>query len=93
MTYKVYNIVYDIEEEDLELDFTPDDFDSFLDFEEAVDKEFERVERDLPDELYIELDDNVDENDIVEVEEFLCDAISDETGWMVYCFDYEEVEG
>lgn len=54
--------------------------------EEEVDNEIERIKSSLPQHLELEVE--CDEDDLDDV---VCDAISNETGWLINSFEYEQV--
>lgn len=90
--YKVRTtyIDYYVTKEDIDL---PDPFDSYgrMDVEEYSDEEIENMIEEirdgLPQELEFELDCQEDELD-----DFICDCISDETGWFINYFEYVIIE-
>ena len=87
MIYRVFNIDYCIEPEDLELD--REDFETEDEYNLACEKEIAAIieEEDLPNELWYD----VEAEDIEDLEDTLCEMISDETGWLVNSFEYEEI--
>ena len=89
MIYRVFNINYCVEEEDLDLELPEGDFDE-EDFDDFVESKINEIKSELPKSLYIELD--FCEDECFDTEEELADAISDRTGWLVNSFDYEKVE-
>ena len=88
MIYRVFNIDYCIEPEDLELN--EDDYALRSDYLRDCENEIDGILEDLPDELFLEVDD--EEVALGHTEEILSDMISEETGWLIYGYDYEKVE-
>ena len=88
MIYRVFNIDYCIEPEDLEIN--EDDYALRSDYLRDCENVIDGILEDLPDELFLELD--FWEEECFDTEEELADAISDITGWLVNSFDYEKVE-
>jgi hypothetical protein len=84
---KTTKIRYFIEEEDLEFDefenhgMDADDYD-----DEVIEEMIEEVQSQLPQELEFEIDCDPDE-----LEDLICENISDETGYLVDWFKYEIV--
>ena len=93
MVYRVYNIDYCIEPEDLEIN--EDDFDKMVDendFDDFIEEKMNEILEDLPDEIFVDfVDDGVYEDEL-EFEGRLADAVSDLTGWLVSSFEYEKVK-
>lgn len=83
--YKVSGIVYCIEPEDVGLN--EDDFALRSDYLKACDDEIDGILEELPSELIIDLGDDSDGD----LEDDLAEAISDETGWLIEGFNYEEL--
>jgi len=88
MTYRLYNINYCIEPEDLELN--EDDYALRSDYLHDCENEIDGILEDLPDEMFITVDEENFTPD--ELEDVFSDHISDETGWLVYDYDYEKEE-
>lgn len=99
MKYKVTNIKYNIEPEDVS-----DEADEFFGIEEDeeiedhyifqnnYDKKCEEIidgifEK-LPSEMIVEIDDDTDADDVDDV---ISDVISDKTGWLIESFNFEPV--
>lgn len=85
MKFRIFNIKYAIEAEDLDLD--QDNFDSVEDYHDAASIEIQKIEETLPSELHIDMDDDIGENDVYDE---LCSRISDKTGWLVRKFNFEK---
>ena len=86
-TVKTTEIKYCIEEEDLEFDefenhgMDIDDYD-----EETIEEMIEEVQAQLPQELEFDIECDPDE-----LEDVICESISDDTGYLVDWFKYEIV--
>lgn len=86
-TVKTTKIKYCIEEEDLEFDefenhgMDIDDYD-----EETIEEMIEEVQSQLPQELEFDIECDPDE-----LEDIICESISDDTGYLVDWFKYEIV--
>lgn len=81
--YKVYNIEYDIEPEDIQ-GIDEDDYAMPVDYIRACENEIEGIVDELPEEMTIKLED--DEPDVIDA---LLDEICDRTGWLIRHFDCE----
>ena len=81
--YKITDIMYDIGDEDLDLD--RDDYETEEEYEQACEDAREDILSSLPEELIVEV--QCSEDELVDV---LSDKISDETGWCVLDFNYKE---
>ena len=79
-TVKVHDIDYCIELEDLE----SNGFDTENMSDEEIDAAIQKIRDTLPDELTLEVE--CTEEDL---EDVVCDAISEETGWLINSFDYD----
>ena len=86
MVYRVFNIDYCIEPEDLEINEA--DYALRSDYLRDCENVIDGIIEDLPDEIFFEVDDY----EPCDLEEELADAISDRTGWLVNGFDYEKVK-
>ena len=84
-SYEITQIEYDIDDSDLDID--RDDYETEEDYQCALEKERENVESNLPSRLIID----IEECDTDELEDVLTERISDETGWLVKDFVYEEM--
>lgn len=92
---RLFNIVYSINEEDLfdnfpELEETSDKCDETENYDELQDElelYEDKIRSELPKELIMEIPDKDNAKDYD-----LADYISDETGWLVDDFDYEEMK-
>lgn len=86
-TVKTTEIKYCIKEEDLEFDefenhgMDIDDYD-----EETIEEMIEEVQSQLPQELEFDIECDPDE-----LEDIICESISDDTGYLVDSFKYEIV--
>lgn len=89
MKYKVTNINYNIEPEDVADEFDEDDFALRSDYIAECEKRIEEIEENLPSEMTVEIDDETDADD---VDDEISDIISDKTGWLVSGFNFEKVE-
>ena len=89
MKYKVTNINYNIEPEDMADEFDEDDFALRSDYIAECEKRIEEIEENLPSEMTVEIDDKTDADD---VDDEISDIISDKTGWLVSGFNFEKVE-
>ena len=83
---KTTHIDYCIEEEDVMEDICEDasieeDSEEFYD---AIDAEIKRIKSELPQHLELEIE--CEEEDL---DDMVCDAISEETGWLVNGFTYD----
>ena len=79
---KTTSIDYCIEPEDLDYLWPENqDWD-----DEDYDREIAKIKEKLPQELYFEI-----ECESEDLEELICDAISDETDWLIYSFDYKVI--
>lgn len=83
VTVKVTNIVYCVEDEDVDID--PDDYETTEDYLAAIDEVIGEAMNELPKEMTIKLS----ANSAGSLEDDIADAISDETGWLVEGFAYE----
>lgn len=87
---KTKEIGYSVEFEDVadqvEERFPNIEFDS-EEFEAKVDSEIERIKKELPQELTLEVDCEKEDLD-----DYVSEAVSDETGWLVDYVNYELVE-
>ena len=86
---KTTHIDYCIEEEDVMEDICEDasieeDSEEFYD---AIDAEIKRIKSELPQHLELEIE--CEEEDL---DDMVCDAISEETGWLVNGFTYDIIE-
>ena len=88
MKYKVTNIKYSIELEDVADEFDEDDFALRSDYIEECEKKIEEIEEDLPSEMIVDIDDDTDTDD---VDDAISDVISDKTGWLIESFNFEPV--
>lgn len=79
-TVKVHDIDYCIELEDLE----SNGFDTENMSDEEIDAAIQKIRDTLSDELTLEVE--CTEEDL---EDVVCDAISEETGWLINSFDYD----
>lgn len=87
---KTTNIDYYITYEDINFDPWDSCFNTDDDMEEVerkADEEIAKIKDNLPQELELEI-----ECDPEDLDDMVCDAISEETGWLVNSFDYEIVE-
>ena len=100
MKYKVTNIKYGIEPEDVS-----DEADEFFgveedeeitdhyifqnDYDKKCEEIIEETLKNLPSKMIVEIDDDVDEDD---VDDAISDVISDRTGWLIESFNFEEVK-
>ena len=91
--FKVGNINYCIEDEDIQNILKNENSDAPVDEmgnihfdQEIIDNKIREIEENLPSELMIELE-TLDGD----IEDLLSDAISDRTGWLIYSFNYELV--
>ena len=89
MKYKVTNINYCIEPEDVADDFDENDFALRSDYIAECEKRIEEIEESLPSEMTVEISDETDAEDI---DDEISDIISDKTGWLVNGFDFEKSE-
>lgn len=84
------DIDYRVTYEDLNFDPWDSCFNTDDDMEEAerkADEEIAEIKDSLPQELVLEI-----ECDPEDLDDMVCDAISEETGWLVNSFDYEIIE-
>ena len=79
-TVKVHDIDYCIELEDLE----SNGFDTENMSDVEIDAAIQKIRDTLPNELTLEVE--CTEEDL---EDVVCDAISEETGWLINSFDYD----
>ena len=80
--YKIIttSIDYDVEEQDLNEVWLEE-----IKWEqELIDKKIEEIKSKLPQQIYFEV-----ECELEDLEDVICDNISDETGWLVNSFDYK----
>ncbi len=84
-SYEITQIEYEIDDDDLDID--RDDYETEEDYQYALEEERENVESNLPSRLIIDIEDV----DTDELEDVLTERISDETGWLVKDFVYEEM--
>lgn len=89
MKYKVTNINYNIEQEDVADEFDENDFALRSDYIAECEKRIEEIEENLPSEMTVEIDDETDAEDI---DDKISDIISDKTEWLVSGFNFEKVE-
>lgn len=87
-TYRLFNIIYDIEPEDLDL--FEEDFEDEDEYNYACSDEIESIKAALPNEMFITIDEENFTPD--ELEDVFCDHISDETGWLIDSYEYEKVD-
>ena len=93
MRIKVKNIDYGISYEDVADIAAMDLYGQNYDYKETYGSDFfdkcdeiiEKYEETLPSEMELEINGNGD------IEEEISDKISDKTGFIAYCFDYEEI--
>jgi len=93
MIYRVFNIDYCIEPDDVGLN--EEDYAMRSDYLRDCENEIEIILEELPAEYFFEIDekDYKRKLDIYDIEEILSNRISDESGWLVYDYEYEKVEG
>jgi len=81
---KVTSVDYCIEDEDVFDNYWPE-------CQDWEDEDFDRARSEiydgLPQELILEV-----ECDRKDLDDMVCDAISEETGWLIYSFDYKILE-
>ena len=82
-TVKVTSVDYCVEEEDVEMNGI--DIDGML--YEDIEKEIDKIKDSLPQELELEV-----ECDREDLDDMVCDAITEETGWLINSFDYKILE-
>ena len=91
MKYKVKtkNIDYCIEQEDVcwQFDNQADLEEDSEEYYDAIDAEIVRLKKTLPQNLELEI-----ECDPEDLDDMVCDAISEETGWLVNGFSYDIIE-
>lgn len=87
ITYRVFNINYSIEPEDI-IYINEDDYALRSDYIQACEDEVNSIIDDLPTEIEVKIDDDFDGD----LDDELSDAISDVTGWLVEGFDYEKLK-
>lgn len=89
MTYriKITKVDYCVEEEDVIdlVNVRPEYSTAWYD---AIDKKIEEIKSTLPQQFRFDVDCD-DEEDL---EDIICDNISDETGWLVNSFEWKEVK-
>lgn len=83
VTVKVTNIVYCVEEEDVDVD--PHEYETTEDYLAAIDEAIGEAMNELPKEMTIKLS----ADSAGSLEDDIADVISDETGWLVESFSYE----
>ncbi len=82
---KTKNIDYDVTAEDLNYDRYDIDID---DMDEAeIDKHIAEVKNSIPQEFILEI-----ECEPEDLTDMVCDAISEESGWLVNSFDFDILE-
>jgi hypothetical protein len=87
---KTTDIDYYITYEDINFDPWDSCFNAEEDMDEAerqADEEIARIRSELPQELELEI-----ECDPEDLDDMVCEAISDETGWLVNYFNYDILE-
>ena len=84
--FHVYNISWDVKTEDVEDEFDEDNFANRADFIKACKDRVDEILEDLPEVVDVEID-----NDVVDVEDGISDALFDEYGWSVNSFNYDEI--
>ena len=82
---KTKNIDYDVTAEDLEYDRFDHDIDDMDDAE--IDKHIAEVKASIPQEFILEI-----ECEPEDLTDLVCDAISEESGWLVNSFDFDILE-
>lgn len=87
MTYRLFDIDYCIEPEDLELN--EEDYALRSDYLRDCENEIDRILEDLPNEMFITIDEENFTPD--ELDDVFSDHISDETGWLIKSYRYEKV--
>lgn len=79
---RVKGIDYDVEEQDV-----IDEFDAFNDpTDEEIEAKINEIKSKLPQVIEVEVECDPDE-----LEDYIADAISDETGWLINSFDQYEI--
>lgn len=83
--YKVTNMEFRIDREDVAEEFDEDDFALTSDYYNAIDERIAQIEEELPIETVVYLEDDADpECDAGGI----FDAVTDKFGWLVSSFDY-----
>lgn len=89
--YKVKNISYHITPEDVDLD--EDDFALRSDYLAACTNKINEIIENLPSELIVSVSgEDFDTGTDDELDDILTDIVSDETGFLVESFEYDEVD-
>lgn len=85
--YRAYNIIFDITEADV-ADLVGDEYGYplYSDYEKACEDKIREIEGELPSEMILEIED-----DGRDIDEQLCDMITNQTGYLVDQFCFEEV--
>ena len=78
---KVTSVDYCVEDEDV-IDYVED-----CDDEEEIEAKIEEIKSSLPQTLELDI-----EGDREDLDDLVCDAISNETGWLINSFDYKILE-
>ena len=89
-TYRVFNVSYDIEDEEVLDIMNTEGRDT--DDPEEIQKEREIILKDLPTEFTFEACVEQLEGDGLELEEYLGDQITGNTGWCILGFDFERLD-
>ena len=86
---KTVSIDYCIEDQDIcwQFDNQADLEEDSEEYYDAIHKEIEKIKASLPQEIELEIECSADELD-----DFVVDAISEETGWLVNSFEYKVLD-
>lgn len=88
-TVKVTSVDYCVEPEDVcwQFDNQADLEEDSEEYYEAIHAKIKRIKDSLPQELELEV-----ECDREDLDDMVCDAITEETGWLINSFDYKILE-
>lgn len=83
---RVYDIDYCVEEQDVcqEIDNDPEIEEDSEEYYEAIDKRIDQIKSELPQELIFTI-----ECDKQDLEDQISEAIGNQTGWLVYGYNYD----